>query len=167
MVLVQFWVRFLAIVAMSVWLGGFMFYGGVVVAILERALGRLDAGTITRDVTDVLNGIGVVTVAVWWVMLGIERRDSTRACRLARTGALTFSSLSLLALLILHVLMDHHLDRHGLDGFRPWHRGYLMTSTAGWVANLACVGLSLRIWTPGPPVAIGRPCQERHHRALP
>jgi hypothetical protein len=164
---VRFWVRFLAIVAMSVWLGGFMFYGGVVVSILERALGRLDAGMITREVTNVLNGIGVMTVAVWWLLLVIERGDSTRLCRVARTGALTFSSLSLVVLILLHVLMDYHLDRHGVHGFRPWHRAYLIASTAGWVANLVCVGLTLRIWIPRSSGAIGLPCQQRHHGALP
>src|SRR5690349_4032594 len=51
-------VRFAALVAMCAWLGGFMFYGGAVVPILDEALGSFDAGQITRRVTDRLNLVG-------------------------------------------------------------------------------------------------------------
>ncbi len=149
MVWLRFWVRFSALVAMCVWMGGFMFYGGVVVSILDATLGRVEAGMITRDVTNDLNAIGGATVLLWWALAAIEWRQSSRCLNFSRAGALAASFFALAVLLILHVIMDRHLDTIGTRGFKPWHRVYLMVSTAQWLTNLATIALTVHIWTRG------------------
>jgi hypothetical protein len=139
--------RFIAIVAMTIWLGGFMFYGGLVVPILDDALGSYEAGMITRQVTNRLNVVGVVTVSWWFLLARVERRRGSRWVSASRLGLLIVTTLGLVALAVLHVIMDGVLDSRELRGFRSWHRLYLMVSTGQWLANLAILGTSLRIWT--------------------
>jgi len=139
--------RFAASVAMAAWVGGFMVYGGLVVTILEDALGRYEAGMITRRVTVGLNVIGMVAVAACSGLAWVERREGTRIERWIRLALLTLSAGSLILLVGLHWEMDRRLDATGLRGFRPWHRAYLMVSTVQWLANLVLIGLTIRIWT--------------------
>ncbi len=142
-----FFGRYLALVGMMVWVGGFMFYGGAVVSILDDALGSHDAGMLTRRVTNVLNAIGL-TVILWSIVLAwFERRMGPRWAIQTRTVLLILTSLCLIALAALHVIMDNHLDRVGLPGFRQWHRAYLRVSTAQWLVNLGLLAIYLTTWT--------------------
>lgn len=136
--------RFAALAAMAVWVGGFTFYGGIVVPILDDALGSLDAGQITRRVTDRLNQIGLATVAVWALGLVVDRRHGRFPA--VSAGFLAVSLTTLLGLFWMHVRMDAHLDTVGLTGFKPWHRAYLMTSTIQWAANLGLLAATVRRW---------------------
>jgi hypothetical protein len=131
---------------MTAWVGGFMFYGGAVVSILEDALGRFEAGMITRRVTVALNGVGIATVCLWLCLVWFERGDGPRRIRLARSWSLGLSTASLVLLIVLHAMMSRHLDERGTSGFRPWHRAYLLVSTLQWVFNLAILASSLHLW---------------------
>jgi Domain of unknown function (DUF4149) len=139
--------RFVALVGMVVWVGGFMFYGGVVVPILDEALGSHDAGMLTRRVTNSLNAIGMVVVLWSFLLAWLERRTGTRRTRATRIALLIATALSLAALAILHIIMDNHLDRYGLRGFRIWHRRYLMVSTGQWIVNLGLLAVYLQVWS--------------------
>lgn len=138
--------RYLALVGMMVWVGGFMFYGGVVVSILDDALGAHDAGMVTRRVTNVLNAIGLIVI-LWSIVLAwSERRMGPRWAVQTRTLLLILTTLCLAALAGLHLIIDHHLD-HDLPGFRRWHRIYLRVSTAQWIVNLGLIAVTFAIWT--------------------
>jgi hypothetical protein len=57
--------RFLTLVALIFWQGGFTFYAAVVVPIGQRVLGsHLEQGFITREVTWYMNIAGAVALAV-------------------------------------------------------------------------------------------------------
>ena len=47
--------RFLCLLSLSVWVGGFMFYSAVVIPVLHEAMGRLDTGFVTQKVTNAIN----------------------------------------------------------------------------------------------------------------
>ena len=142
--------RFLAVAGMAVWLGGFTFYGAVVVPILHDELDRLQAGGITRRATDALNVIGAATLAAWWWNALAERSLGPARVRRARAALLAVSTALLAGLFALHAVMDRRLDSVGLRGFYPLHRAYLLASTAQWLVNLATLGTSLVLWGPAP-----------------
>src|SRR5580700_10244682 len=95
--------RFLLLVSIAFWQGGFMFYGGVVVPVGAAVLGsEVEQGFITQAVTNYLNGAGAVCVTVWGIMLWL---DAPRSSWLGRTSWALWSGLVVtLGLLIgLHV----------------------------------------------------------------
>lgn len=131
-------VRLVGLVGLSVWLGGFAFYGGVVVPVLHEEIGSIRGGSVTQRVTDRLNAIGVATVVVWWVRAGVERRSTTRTglALLAATSAI------LVGLIALHLMMDARLEEEGgLRRFYPLHRAYLIASTMQWFVNVGLLAL--------------------------
>ena len=132
--------------AMAVWVGGFTFYGGVVVPILNDELDHLQAGGITRRVTDILNMVGLVTVSIWSVAAWTERGLGPTWVRRGGLALLGATSVLLVALIVLHRVMDIRLDAGRLPDFYPLHRMYLATSTAQWLANLGLIVASLLVW---------------------
>jgi hypothetical protein len=137
--------EFLYVAAVAVWLGGFTFYGAVVIPVGMKVLGgHVRQGFITQRVTGQLNWIGVVALAIllWqaaviWPMRG----------RLARWG-LALSMVMMIViqagLFVMHPMLDQLLDTDArviLDEprFRGLHRYYLMASTVQWGAGLLFV----------------------------
>jgi hypothetical protein len=145
------WRRFLLIVCIAFWQGGFMFYGGVVVPIGASVLGsEVEQGFITQAVTNYLNCAGAVCVVVWGVMLALDTSPLSwlrRACWTLWSGLV----ISLGILIGLHVLMDRSLDipgRNVLDEakFLRLHGAYIATSTAQWLISLGLLALTLNAW---------------------
>jgi hypothetical protein len=141
--------RSTAMLAHAVWVGGFTFYGAAVIPVLHDELDRLDAGRITQRVSDRLNLIGLVAVALWWALAWFERRQGPALARWLRVGLLAATTLLLAFLAVDHEILDDRLDRYGLDGFYAYHRVYLIASTIQWVFNLGLVPATLAIWNPG------------------
>ena|SRR5580704_9625608 len=143
--------RFVLLLCIAFWQGGFMFYGGVVVPVGASVLGsEVEQGFITQAVTNYLNCAGAICVVVWGIMLWL---DPPWSSWLGRTSWTLWSGLVVtLGLLIgLHVLMDRLLDIPGhnfLDEekFLRLHGAYIATSTAQWLMSLALLALTLRTW---------------------
>jgi hypothetical protein len=138
--------RFAALVGMTVWVGGFMFYGGIVIPILHEFMTESEAGEITRRVTDALNLCGLATVVLWCVLLVWERRLGSAGIRRLRIAAFGSSALLLVAQAVVHRILDARLDAGRFHGFYPIHRIYIGGSTLQWGLNLAVLYLSLRLW---------------------
>jgi hypothetical protein len=136
--------RLTCLVALMVWVGGFMFYGAAVVPALHDALDSFTAGFITRRVTDRLNAVGAVALVLWGAAGWSERRPGLRA---AWYGLLATSAGLLVALFVLHGVMDDRLDAGRLRGFYPLHRVYLVVSTVQWLVNLGLLAVALRAWS--------------------
>lgn len=154
---VQAPLRFAAVLALGVWLGGFAFYSGLVIPVLHDAMSSPEAGRITQRVTDRLNGIGVLALTMAWGLEIAERRPERRGGTPSwrsrwRLGLLIGLTFSLAALAGLHEAMDRHLETRGLSGFYPLHRAYLLISTAQWLAEAGLLWTWTAFWSrPAPP----------------
>ena len=142
--------RFLVLVALFFWQGGFTFYASVVVPVAQERLEHLRQGFITRQVTVYLNIAGAVALIVllWDVCVA---RDPARWRRGSRWLLWAGMLLSLLWLFWLHGQLDELLVPRGriirdLDLFHVRHRLYLWISTVQWVCGLLYLVVTLAIW---------------------
>jgi hypothetical protein len=138
----------------AVWWGGFTFYAAVVVPIGQRILGSATAqGFVTQPVSDRLNLIGAVVIAVLcWNMISARRGASPRVRRVL---AISWAVLAIaqLALIVLHPRLDGMLDmttrsivaEHSV--FYATHRVYLLVATAQWLAAIVHAGAVGYAWS--------------------
>jgi hypothetical protein len=132
-------VRMLFVIALAIYLGGFTFYSLAVIPILhERLASAFEAGLITQEVTNALNGLGVITLSLGWLACWAEGRSLPHdgRGRVWQWSALAVSSICLVALFVLHGVLDRKLESGTGLGFYRWHRAYLWASTIQWIANL-------------------------------
>jgi len=139
--------RFLVIVALMFWQGGFMFYGAVVVPIVREKVVGKERGEITRDVTTWMNLAGTVATLAMFVDVWAAGQTNRRWRILAWLGM----ALPLPLLVWLHGEMSRQMSdptfyQMGIQPFFSWHRAYLLTNTFQWLAGMAFVALSLRTW---------------------
>jgi hypothetical protein len=143
--------RFLVLQILLLWQGGFLFYTAVVVPTGTTVLGSSTAqGAVTARVTDVLNVIGVVALAILAAELGLARDSIARRTR-ARWWCWWLLFLSQALLLCCHHLLDALMDpdRTRVVIHSPFyfiHRIYLWTSTAQWLVGLVLAWLTLLAW---------------------
>jgi hypothetical protein len=147
--LIVLW-RFLVIMALLFWQGGFLFYASVVVPVGQEELGsHRRQGFITRKVTNYLNLAGVVAVGI--LALDLAAPDRSRWRRAARGVSWLGMAITLAGLATLHWFMDDWLEpatRSVLapDAFYAAHRSYLWVSTIQWVCGLIYLSLALAAW---------------------
>jgi hypothetical protein len=137
--------RFLVIQALLFWQGGFLFYAAVVVPVGTHVHGSFGQGMVTRHVTDWMNAIGAVAVAIlaWdqWA------NGDPRGHRFARWGLWLVLAGGLAALAVIHPWIEPYIDSTmEYRTFYLWHRVYLYVASAQWVAGLAYVVVMLRAW---------------------
>jgi hypothetical protein len=144
--------RFIVVMAFAVWVGGFTFYGSVVIPAATDFLGdHTQAGFITQRVTVGLNWIGVVTLSIFLWDVIAARRSSPRCIRRTLWGSWLALACIEIALIVMHPMMDRMLDRSArsildYDRFDLMHRAYLWLSTAQWFAGLAFLIALLSAW---------------------
>jgi len=143
--------RYLLILAVIFWQGGFTFHSLVVVHVAHRVLGsRVEQGYITRIASDYMNLAGAVALALWSmdITLTADPRDLRRRLRWA-IWAIMLLALGVLAWL--HLRLDQHLasdEFRVIDRplFRDLHRWYLHSSTVQWVGALVLIAATLAAW---------------------
>jgi hypothetical protein len=143
--------RFLVLVALMFWQGGFTFYAAVVVPLGQEVLqSHIEQGFITRRVTNYLNLTGAITlVCLAWDIRA--SRDAIGARRCVRWGAWLGMTVALVALVWLHPALDSLLEPEAksvLDRahFRSLHRLYLWLSTLQWACAVVYSMLTLAAW---------------------
>ena len=134
----------LAILLLAVWWGGFTFYALVVVPTGHRVLhSKVRQGFITQQVTNKLNVLGGVTLAVLlWQTMANRRQHASPARRRVAWISWAVLAFTLGVLVWMHPHLDAMLDpvaRSVTDDnrFYEWHRWYLLVATAQWLAGLA------------------------------
>ena len=143
--------RWVALITLSTWFGGFTFYSAVVIPVLDDVMGRVETGSlVTREVTATLNLIGVATLAAWWVLLASERNLGGPWARRGRVGLVLVDTAVMVLLFLMHAELDRRLDAGLMTGFYPLHELYLIASTVQWAANIGLVAVSLWIWRAPP-----------------
>lgn len=142
--------RFLVVVGLSFWLGGFTFYVSVVVPIGTRVLeSALAQGMITRQVTVWLNVAGACALVV--LLWDVLTADQVAWRRLLRRGLWLFILFCQVALFLLHAHLDAMIDPvaetiSDRDAFYRSHRLYLWLHTFQWAAALVFIVLMLKCW---------------------
>jgi hypothetical protein len=143
--------RVLVIQILLLWQGGFLFYTAVVVPTGTAVLGSAAAqGAITTRVTDVLNILGVVGLAILAVELGLTR-DPAATRTAARWWCWWIAFVCQGLLFAFHRLLDAFMDPNRTyvvirPPFYPVHRMYLWASTIQWLACLVFVWLTIWTW---------------------
>ena len=144
--------RFLVILGVGFWLGGFTFYAAVVIHIGHRVFGSArETGFLTQQVTGWLNLSGSVALGVlFWNALAARRM---RGGWLKSGLWLTWGLMAgiQVALYALHPVLDQTLDlqTHQIlerSRFHHQHLVYMNLSTCQWAAGMLHTLLALLIW---------------------
>ena len=135
--------RVAAILLLALWWGGFTFYALVVVPTGHHVLrSKVRQGFITQEVTNKLNWLGAVTLALLlWQMLAARREGVSPRCFQVTAWSWSVLAVTLAALFWLHPHLDALLDPVNRsvvddDRFYALHRWYLIVATVQWLAAL-------------------------------
>ena len=135
--------RVAAILLLALWWGGFTFYALVVVPTGHHVLrSKVRQGFITQEVTNKLNWLGAVTLALLlWQMLAARREGVSPRCFQVTAWSWALLAATLAALFWLHPHLDALLDPVNRsvvddDRFYALHRWYLIVATGQWLAAL-------------------------------
>jgi hypothetical protein len=144
--------RYVVMLVMAMWMGGFTFYALIVIPTAEAVLGsERQTGFITQQVTRWLNLIGLV--ALLTLLWNVRSSWKSKYPRL-RLGLLLCWTLMFLAqagLFITHPFMDKLLDPqtraiHGHGQFANLHQIYLTFATTQWIAALSYIWIAFNLW---------------------
>jgi hypothetical protein len=138
--------RFLVLLGLMIWHGGFFFHAAVVIHVGRDTIGHLRQGYITGAAATWLNlACGVSLALLAW---DIACTKNLRRIRLV----VWFANLLTLGLLTyLHPRLDELLNQTSFQIVEParfykLHAWYLHTSTAQWVCGLVMLSMSLLAW---------------------
>ena len=141
--------RFLVILALAIWFGGFTFYAEIVIPSGHKVLhSHIRVGLITQEVTRWLNLIGVVALAIFaWDIAALRKTGDKKLLRMLG-GSWAIMVLMQIALFALHPVLDSQIvERESIEStFYNLHRVYLIVATAQWLATLVYIWSSLKLW---------------------
>ena len=135
--------RFLVLLALMVWQGGFMFYGAVVVPVVRAQLEGPERSLITQRVTGWMNLVGTIGLLLMFADVWAG------SAPVKRWRWLTWAGMALphLAVVWLHRELSHQMatgnDRLDKSGFLLWHGSYLACNVVQWFAGMAFAVLAL------------------------
>jgi hypothetical protein len=140
--------RFLVLVALMFWLGGFTFYASIVVPVGQKLLGPGQQGLVTAKVTNYLNLSGVLALTILAWDLAVLKDGPRRRRLLWFCWAGMVLTLGLLVYFhqVLAAMMPHKPDSVDAGSFRTMHSLYLWTSTVQWSCGVAYTVLTLAAW---------------------
>lgn len=138
--------RFLAVILMSLWVGGLAAYGALVLPVLHARFTVPGTAPVTRQFTGSLNLVALVVLIAWAVALATTGSTWRRRTWRAAWIALVVSAAALAAQFALHVALSRQMDLGvtASRSFYPLHRVYLLVSTVQWLVNLVLIGLAMR-----------------------
>jgi hypothetical protein len=140
--------RFLVLTALTVWVGGFTFYGAVVVPVGLHEIGVKQQSRVTGPATFWLNVVGAVALVpfVWDVLRCGDASVRRQGVRWVSWAGM---ALTLAVLFWLHRFLTLHVAA-GLPSsdpaFRAVHWSYLGVGAFQWVCSLVFAGASLSAW---------------------
>src|SRR5580765_3635798 len=99
--------RFLTVVVVAIWFGGFTFYSTAVISTSQEVLhSHLRAGLITQQVTNWLNRISIVPLALCAMNCWILRKPEHKRLLQLLIAALVVMVLLQAGLFVLHPMID-------------------------------------------------------------
>jgi hypothetical protein len=143
--------RFLLLMALGFWQGGFTFHAAVVIHVGHDVLGsHLQQGYITGVAANYLNLAGLVTLVLWGWDIAMTK-DTSRVRRWVRWAIWVVLLLALGMLTWLHGRLDELLAVESFRILEPprfydLHRWYLNISTVQWGGSLLLTLATLLAW---------------------
>jgi uncharacterized protein DUF4149 len=142
--------RFIVLVALAFWQGGFTFYAGIVVPVAMTILRPSSQQSfVTLAVTRYLNLAGAIALLILACDLALTPRSSPRLRARWLLWALMTLALSLLfwihprMVALMDIESQTLLDR---DALWPLHKLYLWISSAQWLCATIFIILMLLAW---------------------
>src|SRR4051812_25885455 len=148
----EFLLRYLSIIGLCFWMGGFTFYAGVVIHVGHRVFGsHREIGFLTREVTVWLNRTGVIVLLILLANHLFYSRTGSPWLKNIRLGTLLLMAAVQAALFLIHPRLDQILDFPGHailnhSSFHSLHLLYINLSTLQWSAALVQLGAVLLAW---------------------
>jgi hypothetical protein len=148
----EFLIRYLSIVGLGFWMGGFTFYAGVVIHVGHRIFdSHREVGILTQAVTVWLNRSGVIVLLILLANHLRFMRSASRRLRNVQFLTLLLMAAIQIALFVIHPRLDQMLDgpRHAIvnrSAFRSLHLLYMNLSTIQWTAALTHLAVVLLSW---------------------
>ena len=144
--------RYLVLLAIAIWLGGFTFYSVVVIHTAHRVLdSMLETGLVTQQVSGWLNwiGVGTLVILLWNVLSGWLTQN--RFLRNLLAAMWLIMAAVQVWLFVLHPVLDRQIDletRHLVDRvqFHSVHTSYVTLSTIQWASGLIYLFCALHAW---------------------
>ena len=132
-----------ALLAMALWWGGLTFYAAFVVPIGVEVLGgATEQGFITQRVSNIINLLGTLTLAVLVWNAAASWRAAGRTTKAVLITSWIVMAGAQLVLFVIHPRLDAMLDvsTHSIidpAAFHPLHEFYLTIVSIQWFAGLA------------------------------
>lgn len=144
--------RYLLILTLGLWLGGFTFYALFVLPTAHDVLNdRFTSGLVTRGVTLWLNRLGIIAVLLmlWDAVASFKSRSHWLAVTMLCVWLVV--TVSHIGLFIVHPKLDALIDGQtevviNRSDFRSLHTTYERISGVQWVGCLVFLWLSLLSW---------------------
>ena len=138
--------RFAALGSLGLWVGGTTLYTGFVIRIGHRLIPGGKFGLVTRDVTGVIQIIGVVTLSVLLLNLVADGRASGRLTRWLAASSWAVGALTLVAQFMIRSTLLGLMDSPSGDRFESAHERYEMMTAIQWGAMMFHTGCLLVAW---------------------
>jgi hypothetical protein len=144
--------RYLTIIGLCFWMGGFTFYASTVIHVGHRVFNsNREVGFLTKEVTVWLNRSAVVTLFILLANHLVCSRTDTKWLNRVRLGTLILMAAIQVALFLLHPMLDQGLNVTNRtiikgSGFHSLHLWYMNLSTTQWTAALIHLATVLLSW---------------------
>ena len=138
--------RFAVLCALGLWIGGTTLYTGFVIRIGHRLIPGGKFGPVTRDVTGVIQVIGVIALLVLLLNLVADWRASSRLLRWGTAGSWSLCALTLGAQFALRSTLLHLMASPSRDRFESAHEAYEMMTAIQWGAAMLHGCCALAAW---------------------
>lgn len=139
--------RFLVMLTFMLWLGGFLFYSGLVVP-TGRSILRPPSSQafVTREVTGTLTWIGIAgLLTLIWELATCQDWRKTRL------AVWLILAITLGIMTWLHAPLSSYMDTKtqtilDREAIKPYHWGYMIAGSLQMIAGLLYVGLTISAW---------------------
>ena len=138
--------RFAVVCGLGLWIGGTTLYTGFVIRIGHRLIPGGKFGQVTRDVTGVLQIIGLITVGVLLVNLLADAKAGRPFVRWGSRATWLVCALTLAVQFALRSTMLGLMDSPARDRFESAHESYEMMTAIQWGAAMLHGGCVLASW---------------------
>jgi len=140
--------RFLAVLSIALWLGGFTFHTSVTLRVGGEILGGLEQGYVTQAALGRLHWFGAAMILMSTIDAAIHWGRLGKAARGIQAATVTVMTIALAMLFKIHAEMSALMDADSLTrpdkgAFSPLHQQYQKFASALWLCSLVELGAML------------------------